>query len=190
VSARSTARAAALAAGVFALAFTAAGWAAGTFDPPRMRRVAVRPPTPAQYDSATVMIRGSLSAPARERIAAASGARRVALLVVRGPDSGKCEDLGRQLRELQRSAPELPLLIATDSASVEQVTTFARRERLRVRAVLPVAPSAVVEGRVSLPSPTVLLVPAAGGDVAGVGHPLRFSNTRVRSFAAELQPLL
>lgn len=190
---RSLMRGSAVMGGIFLLAFAAAGLAARTLDPAPARTaggVAVKPPTQAQYDSATVEIRGTLAEPLREQVAAAAGGRKAALLVVSGRDSQKCEDLGRQLRELQRSAPDLALVIATDSASVSQLALFARRERLRVAAVLAVEPSAVIDDQPHLSTPAMLVVPAVGAAVAGVGHSLRFSNARVRSFAAELQPLL
>lgn len=183
----------AVAGGLFLVAFAAGSIAASARTPTSepVRRVAAKPPTAEQYDSATVSVRGSLTPQARERLAAVAGTRKVALVVLTASDSRKCEDLGRQLRELERSTEVgLPLVIATEPEALEELRGFVRRERVRVHAIVPLATHEVIEGMRSVPSPAVLVPAKEDAQVEGVGHPLRFANARVRSFAAELAPLV
>lgn len=144
-------------------------------------------PSPAQVDSATVVIQGTLSGTALRGIGPA-GEGRTLLAVLRGRDRTVCEDLGRQLRELTRAAGESSsLVVLTDPASVEAYGVFLRRERIRGR-IVSVSPDSVLVGT-ALPSPAVL-VWKGGNDVTGVAHPERFPNLRIHSFATELDSLL
>jgi hypothetical protein len=143
-------------------------------------------PTAAEYDSATVVVAGTLSDAVRASLTAADAHGR-AFVVVLGPDDVRqCEDLGRQLRDVQDLAGA-PLLVVSEPGTEEDVRVFLRRERLRGTAV-PLRAAAVLEETTELATPAVL-VAAWGSSVTGIAHPRRFANARVRSFAEELAAL-
>lgn len=187
---RRAAGAAALLAGAFA-----AGWAAfrvGSASPPSAPPVSssFRGDPPRDYEAATRPVRGALTSQARERLREAVPGPDAILVILRSRDCLVCEDLGRQLRELRRRAPErIPLIVSTETSGADVVRGFLRRERLRAL-VLGIAPAEVVEGDRALPTPAVLVLREGGASVAGVAHPWRFANTRLRSFAQELDSLL
>jgi hypothetical protein len=149
----------------------------------RPPREAMAAPTGAQYDSATRVIKGVLTSFAADAVRPAMRDAPGVLVVLRAADVRTCEDLGRQLRELQSRSPGTPMVVVADT--VDLLGAFVRRERLRASVVQLAAP-AVVEGVSGLPTPAVLVVDGTGGRVTGVAHPRRFSNARVRSFADEL----
>jgi hypothetical protein len=97
-----------------------------------------------------------------------------------------CEDLGRQLRELYNRAGALPLIVVADSAAVVAVRIFARRERLHPSGFVLIGANDLIDGAARVPTPAALVLDLEGAAVAGVGHPRRFRNIRVRSFADEL----
>jgi hypothetical protein len=112
------------------------------------------------------------------------------LVLLDSVDVRVCEDLGRQLRELRhRAGPSLPLFVLADSAALGVVRTFARRERLQTAGFVAIGARQVMAGGAALPTPAVLIV-RGRTVVAGVGHPRRFANIRVRSFADELSAYL
>lgn len=146
-------------------------------------REAMVAPTAAQYDSATRVIQGVLTSFAADAVRPSMRDAPGVLVVLRAADVRTCEDLGRQLRELQSRNPGITMVVVADT--VDLLGAFVRRERLRASVVqLPAA--AVVDGVSALPTPAVLVVGGTGGRVTGVAHPRRFSNARVRSFADEL----
>jgi hypothetical protein len=146
-------------------------------------REAMAAPTGAQYDSATRVIQGVLTSFAAKAVRPAMRDAPGVLVVLRAADVRTCEDLGRQLRELQSRSPGMPMVVVADT--LDLLGAFVRRERLRA-SVVQLAAAAVVDGVSALPTPAVLIVEGAGGRVTGVAHPRRFSNARVRSFADEL----
>jgi hypothetical protein len=146
-------------------------------------REAMAAPTGAQYDSATRVIHGVLTTLAADAVRPAMRSALGVLVVLRAADVRTCEDLGRQLRELQSRSPGMPMVAVADT--VDLLGAFVRRERLRA-SVVQLAAAAVVEGVSALPTPAVLVMDETGGRVAGVAHPRRFANARVRSFADEL----
>lgn len=144
-------------------------------------------PSAVAYDSATVVVGGTLTAPVRSALSSALDAAPPVLVVLGSGDVRNCEDLGRQLRDVQALAGG-PVFVATDSLGVVEVRAFARRERLRVQ-VIPIAPQAIVEDFPALPTPAVLVGRGDGRTAVGIAHPRRIANARVRSFAEELSSL-
>jgi hypothetical protein len=132
-------------------------------------------------------VAGRMTSQARNALAEFTGTSPLVLVVLRGPDRLSCEDLGRQLRELEHRNRTTTFLIMTDSA--DGIGSFARRERLRWP-VIALPPNDVVEGYPALPTPAVLAVEEGRMQVAGVAHPERVPNARVRSFADELADVL
>lgn len=144
-------------------------------------------PSVSAYDSATVRVEGVLSEPVRRALPATVG-RDLLLVVLDSIDVRQCEDLGRQLRELQ-AASGRSLIVVADDGSLANVAAFAQRERLRSE-MLGMSPSSTIEGFPELPTPAVLVSRDGGRTVSGVAHPRRFANVRVRSFTEELDSLL
>lgn len=138
------------------------------------------------YDAALVRFDGRLSATVAPRVAAL-GAEDLVLVVLRRPDLITCEDLGRQLRELQRATGSgRSFAIMIDAAGAEPLRRFLRSERIRDVPVLVGDPKDYVADRLSPATPAALLVDGTGRITRGISHPLRFANTRSRSFAQEL----
>jgi hypothetical protein len=148
-------------------------------------RKAMTAPTAAQYDSATRVIEGVLSVFAADAVRRAMGDVPGVLVVLRDVDVRTCEDLGRQLRELQSESPGMAMVVAADTGAMDALGAFVRRERLRA-SVVQIAAADVVAGTPALSTPAVLVVQGTGARVIGTAHPRRFSNARVRSFADEL----
>jgi len=147
-------------------------------------RLDAAPPAPGYGDSATVAIVGTLSAAALRGIGVAAPHGQTLLVVLRARDRTVCEDLGRQLRELTRTAGAgVSLLVVTDAASADTYRRYLRREHVHASVVL-VHPDSVLVGT-AIPSPAVL-VRRSGAKVHGVAHPMRFPNLRLRSFATEV----
>lgn len=149
------------------------------------------PPTTAAYDSATAPVRGTLAPGALARVRAVARDSSVVLVLLKARDCLVCEDLGRQLREVRRTArPGLALVVVTDSASEETVGRFLRREHVRHAGVLRLPPAELLQGAAAPATPALVVADPRTGTVAGVSHPRRFGNTRVRSFAQELGSLI
>lgn len=144
-------------------------------------------PPPATEAPEPRVITGSLGSTASTAVAELAGTSPLVLVVLRASDWFTCEDLGRQLRDLQYRNRSLTYVIATDS--VDRTRSFARRERLRWP-VITLAPRDVLHGYPALPTPAVLAVRDNGRRVDGVAHPERVPNARVRSFADELAGVL
>jgi hypothetical protein len=145
-------------------------------------------PSAEDYDAATQVVNGNLSGSIRTALASQPGPQAPLLTVIVADDILNCEDLGRQLRELQNRASGVRLVVITDSGSAAPVGAFIRRERVRGRLVT-VAPGEVLDDFPALPTPAVLLVSSDGRSAAGIAHPRRFPNARLRSFAAELESI-
>jgi len=174
----------------------AAGWGGavfathGTGADGVARRVAPVP-TAAALDSATLRLRGELTTSARVQLKRITGDRAVILVLLDSADIRVCEDLGRQLRELRnRVGSTFPLVIVADSEALVQVRAFARRERLRPAGLAALDPGNVIDGATGVPTPAALVVHRGSAAAAGVSHPRRFPNVRVRSFADELSAYL
>ncbi|HET7232903.1 MAG TPA: hypothetical protein VFJ16_23040 [Longimicrobium sp.] len=138
--------------------------------------------------SSTVSLHGTLTSRAYAHAEAVSRGADAIVIVLRDRDRRACEDLGRQLRELQREAgPRMLAMVTTDSAASEMYVRYLRREHVRATVVV-LSPDSVLEGYPGLPTPAVLV--RHGTSANGVAHPVRFPNLRLISFAAELRPLL
>ena len=131
---------------------------------------------------------GPIGAPEQERIARTLRRGTAAtLLVLDSVSVFTCEDLGRQLRELQRTAVARgqPTLVATPRRDSLVVSVWLARERITVTAQLSVGDSLTV-GDAPVGAPAVLLTDSAHHVTAGIMHTLRVNNTRTLSFAYEL----
>ncbi|HEX8319648.1 hypothetical protein [Longimicrobium sp.] len=172
--------------GAFALAWGASRALAKGWDgaPGRMR-TQMAPPTAAGLDSATIAVQGALTTGAASATAASMPRGMGLLVVLRRADILTCEDLGRQLRELESRGGGLPLVVMADTGAAEELRAFVRRERVKA-AVVEVETRQVLNDTPALFTPAVLVVRDGGARVAGIVHPKRFSNARVRSFADEL----
>ncbi len=144
----------------------------------------------ALYDSGTAVVSGTLAPEAAAAVAARAGGGPALLVLLRAGDVVRCEDLGRQLRELRRAAGAgVPLVVWSDTADAAEVGAFLRREKLRDASVVGGSLGRVFARGGSAATPAVL-VADGGGAVRGVAHPRRFTNLRLRSFAAEMQAML
>lgn len=177
--------------GVKALAFTAVLLASATVS----ARVVAHFVGPAPVESpwegvyttealekATQRFTGRVSPPVQRLLAADT----TLAVVVRERDLATCEDLGRQLRNLRRVAPERPLVVWTEPAGTEAVRRFLRRERVSNVQVTPMDLGALMVDVRAFVTPAALLVQSDGQVVQGIAHPNRFPNMRLRSFAEEL----
>jgi hypothetical protein len=178
--------------GALLMLVAAAGWVVARYAArPGSGGTIPPPPSTAALDSATVRLQGELTHAARAKLTQATAGTPAILVLLDSADIRVCEDLGRQLRELRnRAGPSLPLIVVTDSAAVVPIGTFARRERLRPARIVVLRAGNLIVGTPRVPTPAALVLDRAGNAVAGVGHPRRFSNVRVRSFADELSPSL
>ena len=142
----------------------------------------------AAYDRATVRFTGRLGP------RALAGVRGLALqstvlVVLRGTDVARCEDLGRQLRELYRAVADRPgwgLAVMIDPAGEPELRRFLSRERIPAVPVIAADPAALLADGTNVATPAALVARRDGEIRAGVSHPSRFKNMRGRSFAQEL----
>lgn len=109
------------------------------------------------------------------------------MALVRSADWQRCEDLGRQLRELQRAIPaNSAMLVWTESDDLQAVRHRLRREKIRARVAAIPSLDRIFATPQRIPTPAVLKVSADGAHASGVAHTRRFPNVRQRSFAYEL----
>jgi hypothetical protein len=176
-----------------ALLVLAAAWAVGRLLRP-VTKVEGLPgitpiPTAATYDSSMAYLHGDLS-PAASRLlpprpAGPDRDRVVALL--RAADWRFCEDLGRQLRELQRHlAPDSVLLVWTEPDDVALMEYRLKRERIAAAVSAGPALDSVFYTTRRLPTPAVIVVSGDGARADGITHTRRIPGVRTRSFAEEL----
>lgn len=146
--------------------------------------------TRAAYDSTVAYLSATLPAQSLPELRAAGGAdapQRTLVLLGAG-DHRSCEDLGRQLRELERAAGDAaPLAVWTVSADAEAVRAFLRRQHVDAQVMHTDSLPALGSGKLS--TPAVLRVRTSDGWGEGVAHTKRFPNLRTRSFADELNEL-
>jgi hypothetical protein len=143
----------------------------------------------ADYAAATRPLEGPLSTTARQRLGPGAGSGRAVLILLHARDWRSCEDLGRQLREMLRvTAPGYRVLALVDPAAAGEYRTWMRREHVTAEIVAS-PPDSVFARPGPVPTPAVL-VTHDGRTARGVGHPVRFPNMRIRSFAEELDSLL
>jgi hypothetical protein len=141
----------------------------------------------AALDSATVSVRGQLTTASMARLAPVLGDESAVLVVLDSADVRVCEDLGRQLRVLHRRiGAALPLVVVTAPGALAGIRTFARREHLAPAAFVGIRSAELMVGNSGLPTPAAVVLRGGGSTVAGVAHPRRFRNVRIRSFADEL----
>jgi len=164
--------------------------ARGAAPHPRMIAARAKSTASAQVESASVTISGTLTPAARRAIRRAHGQGYPLVIVLRATDRRKCEDLGRQLREMLRVAGDRArAVLVTEDSAAEGYRAFARREHLKATIVsFPL--DSLMRDRPRLPTPAVLVDVDADGRVEGIAHPDRFANVRSRSFAVEMHSLL
>jgi len=138
--------------------------------------------TAEKLDEATQHLSGEVAAAIRAELSDDT----TLAVVLRGRDVKGCEDLGRQLRALRRSAGERKIEVWTDEIAEESVRRFLRRERIVNVDVVAVNTGKVLAGGRTLATPAALVVLRDGALLEGIAHPTRFPNTRPRSFAEEL----
>ena len=131
-------------------------------------------------------VHGDLTGEFRQRLAPAVDAP-ATLLVLDSASISNCEDLGRQLREVQRTrfGKRHPTVVAATQSDAAYVREWLARERIATAAQFPDADS-LYAGGARVRAPAVLLLDAQLSVSAGVIHRTRVNNTRTRSFAAEL----
>ncbi len=138
------------------------------------------------FDSATARISGTAGVQLRQALARLTPEVDSAIaIVLTAEDCLTCEDLGRQLRELQRATP-LPIVVAAESISIPVVTTFLGREHLRAVQVVAIAHASVLADGRRFTTPAAFIVSTASGELSGVSHTRRFKYARARSFREEL----
>lgn len=139
------------------------------------------------YSRATRRISGILSTAAERTLGAHAQRARTVAVVLRAEDLERCEDLGRQLRMLRRSIGDRPQIqVMGETRKTQLITDFFARERIPGVRVVPLDAADVIAGTPSLPTPAVLVIDSTGTIVDGVAHPVRFPNSRFRSFAEEM----
>lgn len=137
------------------------------------------------YESATVRFRGRLSNLAQRALETAVSDTSV-IVIVRATDIQKCEDFGRQIRELKRRVGwDRPIVFIGEASQPEVIREFLRIERIPDSRIISVAATQVLENNSDLPTPAVMIVTGRGDVVEGIAHPSRFPNGRFRSFAQE-----
>ena len=141
--------------------------------------------------STSVPISGRLvSAVAEPLIEALGSGSPVVLVLVRGSDCFTCEDLGRQLRELERlTPPDYRLAAVTNAEDLRRTEQFLMRERIGAAFLLGIESFTIFQSaETELPTPAVVMgMPT--GTLTGVAHPVRVPNYRPKSFAEELLDL-
>ena len=173
-----------------------AAWAAGRLLQPvtQVEGLPGSPPIPteATYDSSMAYLHGDLSAAASRLLTPhppGPGRGRVVALL-RAEDWRFCEDLGRQLRELQRHlAPDSVLLVWTEPDDVPLMEYRLKRERIGAAVSAGPALDSVFSTGGKLPTPAVIVVSGDASRADGIAHTRRIPNVRTRSFAEEL-PLI
>jgi hypothetical protein len=146
-------------------------------------------PTAATYDSSMAYLHGDLSAAASQLVAPrpAGPDRDRVVALLRAADWQVCEDLGRQLRELQRHlAPDSVLLVWTEPDDVPVMEYRLKRERIAARVSAGPALDSVFSTGRRLPTPAVIYVSGDGSRADGITHTRRIPGVRTRSFAEEL----
>lgn len=136
--------------------------------------------------STTLVLRGTLSSRTLALIKAGRAeADTMLLTVLRRTDCFTCEDLGRQLRELQHEAGRT-LAVATPAADSLVVTKWLVRERIKLARVASIdLKDLFLDGSIVV-TPAAMVIDHEGNVIRGVAHPQRAKNVRLRSFAAEL----
>lgn len=144
-------------------------------------------PTAEDLENATTFLSGRLSATARASLEVTGGAATVVVLL-READWLNCEDLGRQIRELQRASRVRGhrLVVWSDPDEGTAIATHLRRERITPAQVVTLDLGAVIVDQTSISTPAAILVGSDGQIIRGVSHTIRFPNVRIRSFAQEL----
>ncbi|HEU0013077.1 MAG TPA: hypothetical protein VFQ45_05310 [Longimicrobium sp.] len=141
----------------------------------------------AEYDASVARIKGWLSRAALAGLDSGPGDSVATVVVLRGRDLPGCEDLGRQLRELQhRYRGRASVFVWTLASDSNAVLRFLRRERLRAGLASFSTLDSLGLGPAPLVTPAVLRVRLSDGSTYGIGHARRFRNVRSRSFADEL----
>jgi hypothetical protein len=144
----------------------------------------------AAYAAKTEVVEGELIGSALGALSELSGDTHV-IVVLRRDDIIRCEDLGRQLRELRRSlASHVNLSVWSDTVDVLIVRRFLQTERVSEAMAQPIAMVSVLRETPEPITPLALVVRQGVPVTRGVAHPGRFANSRPRSFAAELAELL
>lgn len=139
---------------------------------------------------AAVAVEGRLTAGAAEAVRRAAGGPYALLLVLDRRDLLSCEDVGRQLRALQRTTGrDLPLLLASRPEDASDLVVAIRREKVRIAAIVPVSSTRVLENHRPIQAPALLVVLPSGA-ARGITHPVRSPNVRTLSWAEEIKPLL
>lgn len=152
------------------------------------------PPTEAQltaeYDASMVAIGGHLRPEALSAVTdhTSDGDSLAILAILRGRDLAGCEDLGRQLREVQHRSGS-NLVVWTLARDREDAERFLRRERIRAAIVATGSLDDLGLRPVPLVTPAVVRVRLSDGTSEGIGHASRFKNVRSRSFAHEVPRL-
>jgi hypothetical protein len=137
----------------------------------------------ALYDSSTIYFEGPLSQPLPHAV----GADSVLVLLVHATDCFTCEDLGRQLRELQHVAGQsYAFIVYTTENEAPDVAVFLSKERIRVTATMSGSPSTAFGRELLIGTPAMAVVDSRGVAVRGVSHSRRMPNVRPKSFAQEL----
>lgn len=173
---------------VFAGAFSASATVRRTLEEPAPTIAAVDAPAPDSLQRISQYFGGSVSLPYHDLVREHGNAP-LLVVALRATDVHTCEDLGLQLRELQRSAvARYGMLILTDSSAEAAIRRFARQERLAdIHIVVVTALVDVVDVPDGPPlTPFVMLVAPSGQIIRGVAHPVRIATVRPYSFAQEM----
>jgi len=134
-------------------------------------------------DSATLRVTGRLSV-----LQPPLGQRRALVLFLRARDCLTCEDLGRQLREVQHATRPrpFPLVLVTPAGEAREVQNYLAAQKVDVVATIAADPDTALANRRPVPTPAMVLIDAAGVVLSGTAHTRRLANLRLNSFAAEL----
>ena len=141
-----------------------------------------------EYAKRTKMITDTLSLNLVAELEPGWNPNGVVVVALRARDITRCEDLGRQIRELRRETPEAASFeVWTDSRDSSTVLDFLKIERIAYTRLRDIEVRRLFDTKATVQSTPLALVLDKHQDVlAGVSHPGRFANARPRSFASEL----
>lgn len=110
------------------------------------------------------------------------------LITLRGSDLQTCKDLGRQLREVRRSAYRTrPMVVVVHGDDADRVRRFLRREKVDASVRVPADGTPILDGGGAIRTPAALMVDS--GYAHGVVLPLSSSAERTPTLLESLDAL-
>ena len=136
----------------------------------------------------SISISGMLAPRVKGEVVQAVGAETPAILVLlRGVDCFKCDQLGRRLREFARSAPpEYRWVVITDTSGATRTRGYLKRERIRYDLFLALDSLVVLSTREAVSTPAVVVATSPADSFDGIARFSIGTSPNLRSLAQEL----